>query len=212
MAGGVITWMYRAPPRFIGTLFFVSPVFLQAALSFSSNKKLTQIVWFFFKAGAFVFGRGLAIVPFLYGGVVKDSTWLNEQQFLDSVAVAMITPGPVIITVGFIGYLVAGFSGASVAALATFLPCYLFSIVPAPYFKKYGKLPSIKAFVDGVTAAAVGAIIGAVFVLGKRQLTDATSMLIAAITILLLLRFQKLPEPFIILAAAAAGLFIKNVF
>jgi len=135
---------------------------------------------------------------------------LNEQQFLDAVAVAMITPGPVVITVGFIGYLVAGVPGACIAALATFLPCYLFTILPAPYFKKYGKHPGIKAFVDGVTAAAIGAIAGAVCVLAKRQLTDIISVAIAIITILLLIKFRKLQEPFIILAAAIAGLLIKN--
>ena len=122
----------------------------------------------------------------------------------------MITPGPVVITVGFIGYLVAGFPGACVAALATFLPCYLFTIIPAPYFKKYGKHPSIKAFIDGVTAAAIGAIAGAVIVLAKRQFIDAPSMVIALITILILLRFKKVQEPFVILAAALVGLVIKH--
>ena len=173
------------------------------------NEKLTQIAWFFFKAGAFVFGSGLAIVPFLYGGVVKEYQWLNEQQFLDAVAVAMITPGPVVITVGFIGYLIAGFPGACVAALATFLPCYLFTVIPAPYFKKYGKHPAIKAFVDGVTAAAIGAIAGAVLVLCKRQLTDITSFVIAIVTIIVLFRFKKIQEPIVILIAAIAGLLIK---
>jgi chromate transporter len=206
LTSGVIVWFYKAPPKFITYLFFFSPVLLQV----SFNEKLSQIGWFFFKAGAFVFGSGLAIVPFLYGGVVKEYGWLNEQQFLDAVAVAMITPGPVVITVAFIGYLVAGVSGACVAALATFLPCYLFTILPAPYFRKYGKHPAIKAFVDGVTAAAVGAIIGAVFVLGKRQLTDFTSAVIAVVTILILLKFKKVQEPFIILASAIAGLLIKN--
>ncbi len=141
---------------------------------------------------------------------MKEYQWLNEQQFLDAVAVAMITPGPVVITVGFIGYLVAGFPGACVAALATFLPCYLFTILPAPYFKKYGKHPGIKAFVDGVTAAAIGAIAGAVCVLAKRQFTDIVTVIIAAITILVLIRFKKTPEPFIILAAALAGLLLKS--
>jgi chromate transporter len=117
---------------------------------------------------------------------------------------------PVVITVGFIGYLVAGVPGACVAALATFLPCYLFTILPAPYFKKYGKHAGIKAFVDGVTAAAIGAIAGAVCVLAKRQITDIIAAAIAIITILLLLKFRKLQEPFIILAAAIAGLIIKN--
>jgi chromate transporter len=176
-----------------------------------SHGKLWQIGWFFLKAGAFVFGSGLAIVPFLYGGVVKEYQWLNEQQFLDAVAVAMITPGPVVITVGFIGYLVAGLPGACVAALATFLPCYIFTILPAPYFKRYGKNPGIKAFVDGVTAAAIGAIIGAVFVLAKRQLSDVFSFAIAIATIILLIRFKKLPEPLIILLAAVVGLTIRYI-
>src|SRR5258705_4490667 len=163
LAAGFAVWLYRFPPglnRSVNSIFIL-PVLLQATGNPFMNEKLSQIGWFFFKAGAFVFGSGLAIVPFLYGGVVKDYQWLNEQQFLDAVAVAMITPGPVVITVGFIGYLVAGFPGACIAALATFLPCYLFTILPAPYFKKYGKHPGIKAFVDGITAAAVGAIGGA---------------------------------------------------
>ena len=214
LAAGIIVWFYRSPPKFSKSLntIFLSPVLLQIASSIGMNEKLSQIGWFFFKAGAFVFGSGLAIVPFLYGGVVKEYQWLNEQQFLDAVAVAMITPGPVVITVGFIGYLVAGVPGACVAALATFLPCYLFTIIPAPYFKKYGKHPAIKAFVDGVTAAAIGAIIGAVFVLGKRQLTDIISCAIAILTIMVLLRFKKIQEPFVILVAAILGLLIKTYF
>jgi chromate transporter len=184
--------------------------FLQVSTPSTTNERLLKIWWFFLKAGTFVFGSGLAIVPFLYGGVVKDYHWLNEKQFLDAVAVAMITPGPVVITVGFIGYLVAGFPGASVAALATFLPCYLFTVIPAPYFRKYGKNKSIKAIVDGITAAAVGAIAGAVLVLAKRQITDIASALIALFTILVLLKFKKVQEPLIILVAALIGLLIKN--
>jgi chromate transporter len=173
-----------------------------------------RIAWFFTKAGAFVFGSGLAIVPFLYGGVVKEYGWLNDQQFLDAVAVAMITPGPVVITVGFIGFLVDGVRGASVAALATFLPCYLFTVLPAPYFKKHGKRPGIVAFVDGVTAAAVGAIAGAVVVLGKRQLmTDGYhpewfKLLLFVATVGILWRYKRIPEPLIVLAAALIGLVV----
>lgn len=210
LLAGIVVWFHKAPPKFLGkqTLFF-SPILLQVTASAASNEKLVQIGWFFLKAGAFVFGSGLAIVPFLYGGVVKEYEWLNEQQFLDAVAVAMITPGPVVITVAFIGYLVAGFPGAFVAALATFLPCYLLTIIPAPYFKKHGKHPSIKAFVDGVTAAAIGAIIGAVLVLGKRQITDLNAVIIALVTIFVLLRFKKVQEPVIIAIAALAGLLVK---
>jgi chromate transporter len=142
------------------------------------------------EAGAFVFGSGLAIVPFLYGGVVKNFQWLTDKQFLDAVAVAMITPGPVVIATGFIGYLVpmgngnvAGLAGATVAALATFLSCYFFTILLAPYFKKYGKLPSIAAFVKGVTVAATGAIAGATIVFPIRSLTDIPTVILAIATI-----------------------------
>lgn len=210
LLAGVAVWFAKAPPKWLSSgVNGMFPAILVQLQLVATESKLWEIAWFFTKAGAFVFGSGLAIVPFLYGGVVKEYSWLNEQQFLDAVAVAMITPGPVVITVGFIGYLVAGFWGAVVAALATFLPCYLFTILPAPYFKKYGKHPAIKAFVDGVTAAAIGAIAGAVLVLGKRTLTDIPTGLIAITTTVMLFRFKKLQEPFIILAAAAIGLVLK---
>ena len=120
----------------------------------------------------------------------------------------MITPGPVVITTGFIGYLVAGFWGAVVAALGTFVPCYFFTILPAPYFKKHGKRPAIVAFVDGVTAAAIGAIAGAVIVIGERSITDWVTAIVAIVTVGLLWRFKKLPEPLIVAAAAVIGLVV----
>jgi chromate transporter len=140
---------------------------------------LWAIFAYFAKAGAFVFGSGLAVVPFLYGGVVKDFHWLTEKQFIDAVAVAMITPGPVVITVAFIGYLVAGLSGATVAAVGMFLPVYLFVIIPAPWYRKHGSTPKIAAFVEGVTAAAIGAITGAVYVIGGGAIRDIPTALIA---------------------------------
>src|ERR671913_72639 len=180
LLGGCAVWFAKAPPKWLSTSANgILPIMLLQLQAVSTQSRLVEIAWFFTKAGAFVFGSGLAIVPFLYGGVVKEYQWLNEQQFVDAVAVAMITPGPVVITVGFIGYLVAGVPGACVAALATFLPCYLFTILPAPYFKKWGKHPAIKAVVDGITAAAIGAIAGAVIVLGRRQITDIISLGIA---------------------------------
>ena len=145
---------------------------------------------------------------------MKEYGWLNDQQFLDAVAVAMITPGPVVITVAFIGFLVAGLSGAVLAALGTFIPCYLFTVVPAPYFKKHGKRPGIVAFVDGVTAAAVGAIAGAVIVLARRMLFGDSAMPVVpklaflAVTLVVLLRYKKLPEPVVVLCAALAGLLL----
>ncbi|MBC7388988.1 MAG: chromate transporter [Opitutaceae bacterium] len=208
LGSGVLIWLLKSPPNLRKTkVLSVSwPVLLQVATTSVYKGKLWQIAWFFTKAGAFVFGSGLAIVPFLYGGVVKDFKWLTEQQFVDAVAVAMITPGPVVITVGFIGYLVSGFSGACVAAASTFLPCYFFTILPAPYFKKYGKHPGIKAFIEGVTAAAVGAIAGAVLVLAKRTITDPVTILLAVSAAVVIYRYKKIQEPIIILVAGLIGL------
>jgi chromate transporter len=195
LAAGVAVWLIEAPPKALSAL----------KLRAADPGTLLAIAAFFGKAGAFVFGSGLAIVPFLYGGVVKEHGWLTDRQFLDAVAVAMITPGPVVITVGFIGYLVAGVAGACAAAAATFLPCYLFTILPAPYFKRYGKLPGVVAFVDGVTAAAVGTIAGAVFVLGRRSVVDWTTAGCALAAVALVRR--KVPEPLIVLAAGLLGVF-----
>ncbi|MEX3955295.1 chromate transporter [Trinickia sp. EG282A] len=213
IAGGLIGWLWRAPPKWLrkGGINAIAAANLPAASGIVSGidwPLLTQIGAFFMKAGAFVFGSGLAIVPFLYGGVVTEHHWLNDKQFVDAVAVAMITPGPVVITVGFIGYLVAGFPGALVAALGTFLPCYLFTVIPAPYFKKYGRLPGVKAFVDGITAAAVGAITGSVIVIAKRSIIDVPTLVIGLVTIALLWRFKKLQEPVIVTAAALLGLVV----
>ncbi|CAN5631809.1 chromate transporter [soil metagenome] len=211
IAAGLLYMFVKAPPE-----WFKKPSASNSVLLFGIGfwdfepGTLEKIAWFFTKAGAFVFGSGLAIVPFLHGGVVNEYHWLNEHEFIDAVAVAMITPGPIVITVGFIGYLVAGFPGASVAALATFLPCYLFTVLPAPYFKKYGKNPSIKAFVDGITAAVVGALAGSVIVIAIRTIKDIPTALIALITIVVLLRMNKVKEPYIILAAAIIGVIIKS--
>ena len=214
LGAGVLVWLVRAPPkRWFGKN--AAPAFIAFGPHATSTCALaTGVDWtllaqlgaFFAKAGAFVFGSGLAIVPFLYGGVVHDYQWLNERQFVDAVAVAMITPGPVVITVGFIGYLIAGLPGAVVAALGTFLPCYLFTVLPAPYFKKYGKRPALLAFVDGVTAAAIGAITGAVIVLAERSIVDLVTALMAIATVGLLWKVKKLPEPALVAVAAIIGL------
>ncbi|CCH52435.1 chromate transporter, chromate ion transporter (CHR) family [Fibrisoma limi BUZ 3] len=211
LSGGVY-WLVKSPPQLIrfNAGNSLAP-FLGQMLALPADSTLWQLALFFTKAGAFVFGSGLAIVPFLYGGVVKEYGWLTEQQFLDAVAVAMITPGPVVITVAFIGYLVAGFPGACVAALATFLPCYVLTVLPAPYFKRWGKHPGVKAFVDGITMAAVGAIAGAVVVLARRQLTDWPAIILALTTVGLLYRFKKLPELTVIGGAAIIGLLLRYV-
>jgi chromate transporter len=171
---------------------------------------LVKIALYFAEAGTLVFGSGLAIVPFLHGGVVNQHHWLSERQFLDAVAVAMITPGPVVITVAFIGYLVAGPLGATAAAVGVFLPSYLFVVVPAPYFRRFADNPRVRAFVDGVTAAATGAIAGAAFVLGRRALVDVTTVVIAAATWLCFTRWKKLPEPLVIVAAGVLGCALRR--
>jgi chromate transporter len=221
LASGALVLLVRAPPRFgsgaaaalvgpgaLGTLLAAgAPVMASTAPSWPL---LGRVAIYFAEAGAFVFGSGLAIVPFLHGGVVNQYHWLTERQFLDAVAVAMITPGPVVITVAFIGYLVAGPFGAVSASLGVFLPCYLFVIIPAPYFRRFSGNRRVKAFVDGVTAAATGAIAGAAFVLGRRALIDVTTVVIALATWFVFSRFKKLPEPLVILAAGVVGLIVHH--
>jgi chromate transporter len=214
VGGGVVTMLLRGglvaerPPP--AALAFVPPTLLAGLGGPPSADTLWRIAWYFTEAGAFVFGSGLAIVPFLHGGVVNDFGWLNERQFLDAVAVAMITPGPVVITVAFIGYLVAGPAGAVVAAAATFLPCYLFTVIPAPHFKRWSRIRPVRAFIEGVTAAATGAIAGAVFVLGRRALVDVTTVAIAMATLLLLARVKRLPEPVWIAAVGLLGAVLRS--
>lgn len=210
LAAGALVWVVRCKPNLrSGKLSaFAAPVPLQhvALTAATDSNTLVQIAIFFTKAGAFVFGSGLAIVPFLYGGVVTEHHWLTEHQFVDAVAVAMITPGPVVITTAFIGYLVAGLPGACIAALATFIPCYLFTILPAPYFKKYGKHPALIASVDGITAAAIGAIAGSVVVLAQRSIVDIPTALLALGTGFLLWKYKTLKEPMIVIGAALIGM------
>ena len=211
VAAGLLYMFVKVPPKWLNNISANGFVLLQIGFWDYQTSTLEKIAIFFAKAGAFIFGSGLAIVPFLHAGVVTENHWLTEQQFVDAVAVAMITPGPVVITVGFIGYLVAGFPGASVAALATFLPCYLFTVIPAPYFKKIAKNQSIKAFVDGITAAVVGALVGAVIVIATGSILDIPTALIAIATIFALLYIKKIQEPYIIAVAALLGIFIKLI-
>jgi chromate transporter len=215
LASGILSMLVKAPPKWPASagVLGLSPwsAWLLTGLAGpASASKLWTITWYFAQAGAFVFGSGLAIVPFLHGGVVTRFHWLTDQQFLDAVAVAMITPGPVVITVAFIGYLTAGPVGALIAALATFVPCYLFTILPAPYFRRFSKNRPLKAFVDGVTVAATGAIAGAVFVLGRRAIFDVPTLLIALGTLAVLVKWKKISEPLLIVFAGVVGLALKT--
>jgi chromate transporter len=209
LLSGAVALFAKAPPRAANATMALGlvPAWMIGGLQGPAPAgTLWQILWYFAEAGAFVFGSGLAIVPFLYGGVVQQFHWLTERQFVDAVAVAMITPGPVVITVAFIGYLTAGPVGATLAAIGVFLPCYLFVIIPAQYFRRSVGNPQVRAFVEGVTAAATGAIVGAAIVLGRRAIFDVATVLIAATTLLCLVYVRKIPEPVVILAAGAVGL------
>lgn len=212
IGAGVLYMIIKAPPQWIKVNSAKMLLFTGLGFWQFETSTLVKIALFFTKAGAFVFGSGLAIIPFLHSSVVNEFHWLDEKQFLDAVAVAMITPGPVVITVGFIGYLVAGFPGACIAALATFLPCYLITLVTAPYFKKIAKNLSIKAFVDGITAAVIGALVGAVIIIGIRSIVDIPTALIAFASVMTLIFLKKIREPYIIFLSALIGLTLKLLF
>jgi len=205
----------QALPAVLGGALVLSVIWLVERwfvnLTVGGQHVLLQILVFFTKAGAFVFGSGLAIVPFLHQGVVQQFGWLNEQQFLDAVAVAMVTPGPVVITVVFIGYLAAGFLGATMAAIGIFLPVYLFTILPAPWFSRNRDNVLLKTFVQGATAAATGAIAGAVILLAKRAIYDVPTAVVALVSLGLLWRF-KIPEPILVAAAGMVGLIAYSLF
>ena len=207
LLGGVVAVVVKALPAKVRAS---SPAnLLLTGLVLPASGTIGAIFLYFARAGMFVFGSGLAIVPFLYGGVVQGHHWLTDRQFVDAVAVAMITPGPVVITVAFIGYLVAGVTGATAAALGVFLPVYLVVIVLAPSYKRWAKNPQLNAFVRGVTAAATGAIAGAVVVLARRSIYDLPTVLIGVLSLAVLMKW-KVPEPLIITVAAVAGLALKH--
>ena len=207
LLGGVVSMLVKAPFWRLRTANVFGLLGIGGV--FGSNSTVLQLFLYFAKAGMFVFGSGLAVVPFLYGGVVQGHHWLTEHQFVDAIAVAMITPGPVVITVAFIGYLVAGTSGATAAALGIFLPVYLVVVVLAPSYKRWASNPQLNAFVRGVTAGATGAIAGAVLVLARRSVYDLTTVVICGVSIVILFRW-KMPEPLLIAGAAFVGLLARR--
>jgi chromate transporter len=211
LLGGVVNLLARAFPTRMPSRSIVSLALAPGTLAaVGMSGALLEIFVYFAKAGLFVFGSGLAVVPFLYGGVVQGHHWLTEHQFVDAVAVAMITPGPVVITVAFIGYLVAGTAGATAAALGIFLPVYLVVVLLAPSYKRWARNPQLNAFVRGVTAAATGAIAGAAVVLARRSVYDLPTILICAVSLAILFRW-KIPEPVLIGCAAVAGVVFRHV-
>ena len=215
LVSGLVVSFVKSSPKFFSKdkVFSLLPAWILMGTSpFSNQNILFKLFVFFAKSGTVVFGSGLAIVPFLHGGVVNDHAWLTEQQFLDAVAVAMLTPGPVVITVAFIGFLVAGFAGACVAALGTFLPCYLFVVLCARHYSRFAHNQRVRAFVQGVTAAAVGALSGAAVVLGRKAVVDIPTALICVLAFLAVFKIQKIPDPILLLLAGTTGYFLKASF
>lgn len=208
VVSGAVAMLLKAPPRFGrgGAAALMAPAFLWTGMRGpATSATLAQLLWFFTKAGALVFGSGLAIVPVLYGGIVREHRWLDDAQFRDAVAVAMITPGPVVITAGFIGYLVGGAAGSVLAAVGTFFPPWVVVVVAAKQVRRASHNASLKALIAGVTASATGAIAGATIVLGRRGVVDAPTAIVAAATLLALLTTRRIPEPILVLAAGAVG-------
>jgi chromate transporter len=221
LAAGLLMIALDAPPRSLGRLQawlrgrlsgpahgLVWPVLLAAGPGLialgASTGTLIALGLFFAKAGAFIFGSGLAIVPFLREGVVHQHHWLNERQFLDAVAMGLLTPGPVVISATFIGYLAGGLAGALVATVAIFTPIWLGVVLPGRWFLRHQDNPQLKAFVKGATAAAAGAIAGATVVLTRQAVTDLPTTAIALVGLGLLWRF-KVKEPLLVLGGAIAG-------
>jgi chromate transporter len=210
LSGFIGILLYSPPgswkkPR--GLLSLLTP-FLGAGTTIAA-----PIIWqlgaFFVMAGAFTFGSGLAIVPFLHQGVVLQNHWLTERQFLDAVAVGIITPGPVVITSAFVGYLVAGFWGALIAAAGVFLPVYLFVLFIGRYIIRYREHPALKGFIKGATAAASGAIAGATVILGQGSITDFTTVVIGISSLIVLWRWKP-PEPLLVAVSAIVGMVLYN--
>ncbi len=214
LLSGVIALAVLSYPRLLtgNARSFVPPVAIVPLFLpvIAQMPPILDFFLYFAKAGTFVFGSGLAIVPFLHGTVVQQYHWLTERQFLDSVAVAMITPGPVVITVGFIGYLVAGVWGAIASAMGVFLPVYLVVVLVTPFYERFANNPQVNAFVQGVTSAATGAIAGAVFVLGRHAVADIPTAAIALGTLGVLTRF-RIPEPLVVVTAGVIGLVLFHI-
>jgi chromate transporter len=192
----------RAPPAALSVA--VAPVLAQLAPT-ASGSILGKLLIFFLKAGSLTFGSGLVIVPFLEQGLVQQFGWLDERQFLIAVAIGMISPGPVVITATFVGYLVAGFWGSVVSTVGIFLPSFLLVLIAAPLLARHRGNSNVQGFVKGAYAAAIGTILGACILLGRIAIGDWLTALIALVSLAILLRW-KVSNPLLIAATAALGL------
>jgi chromate transporter len=194
--------LVRRPPAM--SLFAV-PIFAQQLAPVASASTLGKLALFFLKAGALTFGSGLVIVPFLEQGLVREYNWLDERQFLIAVAIGMISPGPVVITATFVGYLVAGFWGSLVSTIGIFLPSFLFILVAAPLLARHRGNENVQGFVKGAYGAAIGTILGACVLLGRIAIGDVVTAAIALVSLAILFRW-KVSNPLLIAAAGMVGL------
>ena len=209
-AFGAVYYGGGIPRRRAGAASFAPGAALAAVKGFAWSGgagTLGPLIWFFFKAGAFTFGSGLAMVPFLHAGLVEDHGWLTEQQFVDAVAMGLISPGPVVIMATFAGYLVYGLTGAVAATIFVFLPALLLVVIPGPLIRRHERHPRLQGFIKGATAAAAGAIAGAAVVIAQDILTGpvAAALALAALAALLQPRV-KVKEPALVAAAALVGI------
>jgi chromate transporter len=192
----------RAPP----TALSVTVVLVLAQLApTASGSILGKLLLFFLKAGSLTFGSGLVIVPFLEQGLVQQFGWLDQRQFLIAVAIGMISPGPVVITATFVGYLVAGFWGSVVSTVGIFLPSFLLVLIAAPLLARHRGNPNVEGFVKGAYAAAIGTILGACLLLGRIAIGDWLTASIALVSLAILFRW-KVNNPLLIGATAVVGL------
>jgi chromate transporter len=208
LLSGCVPLLKLAARRHAGSLAGFAPGMLALGVLAGGLSVTAELFLFFAKAGAVVFGSGLAIIPFLHGEVVTARGWLTEQQFLDAVAVAMLMPGPVVITVAFMGWIVGGLSGATAAAAGVLAPSWLVVIAVAPVYQRIMENPWIRAFAGGVIAAAAGALGGAVVVLAQRAVFDVPTALIAGVSLGVLVLWRRFPEPLVLACAAVAGLVV----
>ena len=212
LASGVVGILYygsllqtRPSASTTSSVVFSVPLLVGADGGASSGAMLGKLFTFFAKAGSLTFGSGLVIVPFLEKGLVQQTGWLNEREFLVAVAMGMMSPGPVVITATFVGYLVAGFWGSLVATIGIFLPSFLLVLIVAPLLLRYRTNPNVQGFIRGAYAAAIGTILGACVLLGRIAIGDWLTALVALVSMVILFRW-KVSNPLLIAGAAAIGL------
>ncbi|MGD8866034.1 MAG: chromate efflux transporter [Gemmatimonadales bacterium] len=177
---------------------------LGAGLSAAAGAPLWKLGLFFLKVGAILYGSGYVLIAFLHGDLVAGYGWLTDQQLLDAVAIGQFTPGPVLSTATFIGYVIAGLPGAVVATLGIFLPSFFFVSILNPLIPRLRSWPWTAAFLDSINVSALALMVAVTLELGAVVMTSWTAWLIAVGAAVLTLRF-RLNAVWVVLGAAAAG-------